>query len=197
MKAQIATVQSKVASLPPVTVFDYDSGTSAPFTGPGLAMPNAEITLGGGTNIFAGLKQIVDVSLLGASGQSQPPVHHHQRLQHPHRRPERAVPGDQPHHQEPRPRSRTGASSPSPTTKSPPAPATPKPSWPSPTGSTPPPSASPPTGPDSREPRPWPLGWRSYSGGWAERAPMDLNHSITFSCRVPRPVAASNAVPWA
>jgi iron complex transport system substrate-binding protein len=57
MKAQIATVQSKVASLTPVTVFDYDSGTSAPFTGPGLAMPDAEITLGGGTNIFASLKQ--------------------------------------------------------------------------------------------------------------------------------------------
>ena len=29
MKAQIATVQSKVASLKPVTVFDYDSGTAA------------------------------------------------------------------------------------------------------------------------------------------------------------------------
>ena len=57
MKAQIATVQSKVASLKPVTVFDYDSGTAAPVTGPGLAMPNAEITRGGGTNIFASLKQ--------------------------------------------------------------------------------------------------------------------------------------------
>jgi iron complex transport system substrate-binding protein len=57
MKAQIAAVQSKVASLPKVTVFDYDSGTSAPFTGPGLAMPNAEISLGGGNNIFASLKQ--------------------------------------------------------------------------------------------------------------------------------------------
>jgi iron complex transport system substrate-binding protein len=57
MKAQIATVQAKVVSSPPVTVFDYDSGTSAPVTGPGLAMPNAEITLGGGTNIFASLKQ--------------------------------------------------------------------------------------------------------------------------------------------
>jgi iron complex transport system substrate-binding protein len=56
MKAQIASVQSKVASLPPVRVFDYDSGTSAPFTGPGLAMVNAEITDGGGTNIFASLK---------------------------------------------------------------------------------------------------------------------------------------------
>jgi iron complex transport system substrate-binding protein len=57
MQAQIAGVQSKVASLPRVTVFDYDSGTSAPFTGPGLAMPNAEISLGGGANIFASLKQ--------------------------------------------------------------------------------------------------------------------------------------------
>ena len=57
MKAQIAAVQAKVATLPPVTVFDYDSGTSAPFTGAGLAMPNALISLGGGTNIFAGLKQ--------------------------------------------------------------------------------------------------------------------------------------------
>jgi iron complex transport system substrate-binding protein len=57
MKAQIAAVESRVASLPPVTVFDYDSGTSAPFTGPGLAMVNAEITKGGGTNVFANLKQ--------------------------------------------------------------------------------------------------------------------------------------------
>ncbi len=57
MQAQVAAVQSKVAGLPPVSVFDYDSGTSAPFTGPGLAMPTALITLGGGTNIFAGLKQ--------------------------------------------------------------------------------------------------------------------------------------------
>jgi iron complex transport system substrate-binding protein len=57
MKAQIASAQSKVASLPPVSVFDYDSGTSTPFTGPGLAMVNAEIILGGGANIFAGLKQ--------------------------------------------------------------------------------------------------------------------------------------------
>ncbi len=57
MKAQVASVQAKVAGLTPVTVFDYDSGTSAPFTGPGLAMPNALISLGGGTNIFASLKQ--------------------------------------------------------------------------------------------------------------------------------------------
>jgi iron complex transport system substrate-binding protein len=57
MEAQVASAQSKIAGLPPVTVFDYDSGTSAPFTGPGLAMPNALISLGGGTNIFASLKQ--------------------------------------------------------------------------------------------------------------------------------------------
>jgi iron complex transport system substrate-binding protein len=57
MQAQVATAQSKVAGLAPVTVFDYDSGTSAPFTGPGLAMPTALIALGGGTNIFANLKQ--------------------------------------------------------------------------------------------------------------------------------------------
>ena len=57
MKAQVASAQAKVGTLTPVTVFDYDSGTSAPFTGPGLSMPNALITDGGGTNIFAGLKQ--------------------------------------------------------------------------------------------------------------------------------------------
>jgi iron complex transport system substrate-binding protein len=57
MEAQIATVTSKVTSAPRVSVFDYDSGTSAPFTGPGLAMPTAEINAAGGTNIFASLKQ--------------------------------------------------------------------------------------------------------------------------------------------
>jgi iron complex transport system substrate-binding protein len=57
MKAQVASAEAKVANLTPVTVFDYDSGSSAPFTGPGLATPNALITDGGGTNIFAGLKQ--------------------------------------------------------------------------------------------------------------------------------------------
>jgi iron complex transport system substrate-binding protein len=57
MRAQVASVRSKVASLKPVTVFDYDSGEAAPFTGPGLAMPTALISLAGGTNIFAGLKQ--------------------------------------------------------------------------------------------------------------------------------------------
>jgi iron complex transport system substrate-binding protein len=57
MKAQIAAVQAKVASLPPVSVFDYDSGTSAPFTAPGLATPTALIQLAGGVNVFASLKQ--------------------------------------------------------------------------------------------------------------------------------------------
>jgi len=57
MQAQVAAAQAKVAGLKPVTVFDYDSGEAAPFTGPGLATLNALISLGGGTNIFASLKQ--------------------------------------------------------------------------------------------------------------------------------------------
>ena len=57
MKAQVAATRAKVASLKPVSVFVYDSGQSAPFTAPGLAMPNALIQLGGGTNIFASLSQ--------------------------------------------------------------------------------------------------------------------------------------------
>jgi iron complex transport system substrate-binding protein len=57
MQAQVAAAQAKVAGLAPIKVFDYDSGESAPFTGPGLAMPTALISLGGGTNIFASLKQ--------------------------------------------------------------------------------------------------------------------------------------------
>jgi iron complex transport system substrate-binding protein len=57
MQHQIGAAHAKVAGLKPVTVFDYDSGQSAPFTGAGLAIPTALITLGGGTNIFAGLKQ--------------------------------------------------------------------------------------------------------------------------------------------
>ena len=54
---QVAAAQAKVAGLKPVTVFDYDSGEAAPFTGAGLATPTALISLGGGTNIFASLKQ--------------------------------------------------------------------------------------------------------------------------------------------
>jgi iron complex transport system substrate-binding protein len=57
MKAQVAAARAKTAGLAPIRVFDYDSGQSAPVTAPGLAMPNALISLGGGTNIFAGLKQ--------------------------------------------------------------------------------------------------------------------------------------------
>jgi iron complex transport system substrate-binding protein len=57
MQAQVTAANNKVKRLKPVTVFDYDSGTSAPFTGAGVAMPNALISLGGGTNIFASLKQ--------------------------------------------------------------------------------------------------------------------------------------------
>jgi iron complex transport system substrate-binding protein len=57
MEAQVAAVRAKVAALKPVTVFDYDSGEAAPFTGPGLAMPAALISLGGGINVFASLKQ--------------------------------------------------------------------------------------------------------------------------------------------
>jgi iron complex transport system substrate-binding protein len=57
MKAQVAAAQAKVAGLKPVSVFLYDSGQAAPFTAPGLAMPNALIQLGGGTNIFGSLKQ--------------------------------------------------------------------------------------------------------------------------------------------
>jgi iron complex transport system substrate-binding protein len=57
MQHQVAAAHAKVAALEPVTVFDYDSGQAAPFTGAGLAIPTALLTLGGGTNIFAGLKQ--------------------------------------------------------------------------------------------------------------------------------------------
>jgi len=57
MQAQVAAVQAKIAGLKPITVFDYDSGEAAPVTGPGLAMPTPLISLGGGINIFASLKQ--------------------------------------------------------------------------------------------------------------------------------------------
>ena len=57
MQAQVAAAHTKIAGLKPVRVFDYDSGQAAPFTAPGLAMPTALIAMGGGTNVFAGLKQ--------------------------------------------------------------------------------------------------------------------------------------------
>jgi iron complex transport system substrate-binding protein len=57
MRAQVASVRATVGTLKPVTVFDYDSGQAAPFTAPGLAMPNALIRTAGGTNIFGSLKR--------------------------------------------------------------------------------------------------------------------------------------------
>ncbi len=57
MRAQVAAVRAKVAGSRPVSVFVYDSGQAAPFTAPGLAMPNALIRLGGGVNVFAGLRR--------------------------------------------------------------------------------------------------------------------------------------------
>jgi iron complex transport system substrate-binding protein len=57
MQARAASARAKIAGLKPVTVFDYDSGQSAPFSGAGLAMINALISLGGGTNIFGSVKQ--------------------------------------------------------------------------------------------------------------------------------------------
>jgi len=57
MQAEVAAADAKIAGLKPVKVFDYDSGQSAPVTGPGLSMPTALISLGGGTNIFGSLKQ--------------------------------------------------------------------------------------------------------------------------------------------
>jgi iron complex transport system substrate-binding protein len=57
MQAQVAAAQAKIAGLAPIKVFDYDSGESAPVTGPGLSMPTALVALGGGVNIFASLKQ--------------------------------------------------------------------------------------------------------------------------------------------
>jgi iron complex transport system substrate-binding protein len=57
MQAEVAAARAKIADLKPVKVFDYDSGQSAPVTGPGLSMPTALISLGGGTNIFGSLKQ--------------------------------------------------------------------------------------------------------------------------------------------
>ncbi len=57
MQAEVAAARAKIAGQKPVKVFDYDSGESAPVTGPGLAMPTALLSLGGGTNVFASLKQ--------------------------------------------------------------------------------------------------------------------------------------------
>ncbi len=57
MRTEIATAQARVRGLPPVTVFDYDSGESAPFTAGGLATPTALLALAGGKNVFASLQK--------------------------------------------------------------------------------------------------------------------------------------------
>jgi iron complex transport system substrate-binding protein len=57
MQQQVSAVRQKVSGKPVKTVFDYDGGTDAPFTAPGLAMPTALIALAGGRNVVADLKQ--------------------------------------------------------------------------------------------------------------------------------------------
>ena len=110
---------------------------SAPFTGPGLAMPNALISLGGGTNIFAGLKQSWTSVSWEQVVAADPQCIIINDYGDPDRRPEGEVPGDRPDHQEPdrgqepllpAAQLRRGHAR---------APATPKPSSPSPAGSTP------------------------------------------------------------
>jgi iron complex transport system substrate-binding protein len=136
MQAQVAAVRAKVANLKPVTVFDYDSGQSAPTTGPGLAMPTPLITLAGGTNIFASLKQSwTSVSweqVVKAQPQciiindyGTPTAAQKEKFLETFRPPRTS------------PRSRTSASCRWPTTRSPRARATPPRSWPSPTCCTP------------------------------------------------------------
>jgi iron complex transport system substrate-binding protein len=101
MKAQVASVQAKVAGLAPVTVFDYDSGTSAPFTGPGLAMPNALITLGGAPTSSPASSR---AGRRCRGSRSWRPTRSASSSTTTARRPPRAkgeVPGDQPDHQEP------------------------------------------------------------------------------------------------
>ncbi|MDR2444340.1 MAG: ABC transporter substrate-binding protein [Spirochaetaceae bacterium] len=51
MKAKIEAIRMKVAELPPVTVFVYDSGDTAPYTA-GDALPSDLIRLAGGKNIY-------------------------------------------------------------------------------------------------------------------------------------------------
>ncbi|MDR0684930.1 MAG: ABC transporter substrate-binding protein [Spirochaetaceae bacterium] len=51
MKAKIDAVNAKVAGRPPVTVFVYDSGDTAPYTA-GDALPSDLIRLAGGKNIY-------------------------------------------------------------------------------------------------------------------------------------------------
>lgn len=57
MKAKVADVQTKLGDSDAKKVFVYDSGESAPYTAPGLALPNDLIERAGGTNVFADLKK--------------------------------------------------------------------------------------------------------------------------------------------
>lgn len=57
MKATIADVRATLGSVEPTRVFLYDAGTDAPFTAPGLAMPNALLELAGARNVFADLRK--------------------------------------------------------------------------------------------------------------------------------------------
>lgn len=56
-RAELARVGQRVAGQPRVPVFVYDSGEGAPFTAPGLAIPNELIDRAGGRNIFADLER--------------------------------------------------------------------------------------------------------------------------------------------
>jgi iron complex transport system substrate-binding protein len=53
MEAKIANVEERLKGTSPTKVFVYDSGEATPVAAHGLAAPQALITLGGGTNIFA------------------------------------------------------------------------------------------------------------------------------------------------
>jgi iron complex transport system substrate-binding protein len=52
-QATLTEVGNRVAGKKPVSVFVYDGGEDAPFTAPGLAIPNELIRLAGGANVFA------------------------------------------------------------------------------------------------------------------------------------------------
>lgn len=56
-RATLDEVDQRVAGREPVPVFVYDSGEDAPFTAPGLAIPNELIRRAGGVNIFADLRK--------------------------------------------------------------------------------------------------------------------------------------------
>jgi iron complex transport system substrate-binding protein len=66
IQAQLTSVRAEVASLRPITVFDYDDGEAASFMGPGLAMLTAPISLGGGINTFRLPEAELDIGLVEA-----------------------------------------------------------------------------------------------------------------------------------